>query len=393
MSRILWLGNPPWAPSGYGVQAALFLPRFVEQGHEVAVVCNWGLHGRETTWNDIVCFPSDGQWGNVALPTVADQWRADLVIALCDAWVLRPETWPDGLEVVCWAPVDHDPIPPAVARALGHERMRPMAMSRFGYNQMLEVAGLDPYYRPHAVDTTVFCPRPAERDAIRGELDLPTDAFVVGMVAANTANRKAFPQAFLAFARFARAHDDAYLFAHTLNGPGMGGLNLDIVAAAAGIPAGRLLFPHAVAYQLGILQQAVAYTYNAFDVLLMPSMGEGFGIPLVEAQASGVPVITSRHSAMTELCGAGWLVGGDPWWNEAQSSWQITPSIDEIVEALEASYATRDDRDIRAKATAFGRAYDADTITETYWRPALAELGLDSVPNVSKLRTRAEAAA
>jgi glycosyltransferase involved in cell wall biosynthesis len=118
----------------------------------------------------------------------------------------------------------------------------------------------------------------------------------------------------------------------------------------------------------------VAALYQAFDVLLMPSMGEGFGIPLLEAQACGVPVISSDHSAMTELAQAGWLVSGDPWWDSLQNSFLICPSIDGVLAALEASYEARDDQRLRDAAAAFALAYDADTLTETHWKPALATL-------------------
>ena len=42
---------------------------------------------------------------------------------------------------------------------------------------------------------------------------------------------------------------------------------------------------------------------NAYAVV-MPSLYEGFGLPIVESLSQGVPVITSRNSAMSEVAGA-----------------------------------------------------------------------------------------
>lgn len=56
--------------------------------------------------------------------------------------------------------------------------------------------------------------------------------------------------------------------------------------------------------------------YNAADILIAPSLHEGFGITILEAMACGTPVITSNVSAMPEVAGdAGVLV--DP--EDAQS--------------------------------------------------------------------------
>ena len=41
--------------------------------------------------------------------------------------------------------------------------------------------------------------------------------------------------------------------------------------------------------------------YGALDVLSCCSYGEGFGLPIMEAQACWVPVITTRASSMEEL--------------------------------------------------------------------------------------------
>jgi len=379
MSRILWLSNAPWGGSGYAEQTALFVPRLQAQGHELAVAANYGLNGTRLERDGLLIYPADNVYGNRTLATYADDFRADQVIALCDAWVLSPDEWPEQLTAAVWAPVDHTPIPPAVARVLGNRRIRPVAMSRFG-ERMMRDAGLDPLYVPHGIDTGVFRPMPEIRGQIRDELGIPRDAFLAGMVAANVGNpmvpRKAFPQALTAFARFAERHDDAWLYCHTEGNPrhGSGGTNLYQLAERRGCPAGRVRLPADKSWHLGMPAQFVAFVYQALDVLLMPSMGEGFGIPLVEAQACGVPVIASDHSAMTENTYAGWLVAGDPWDDPTMEADFIVPSIGSIVEALEAAYEARDDQTMRQAAAEFGAGFDADLVADRYWRPALERL-------------------
>jgi len=390
MSRLLWLSNAPWAPSGYGEQTALFVPRLAEQGHDVACLANYGLAGQYTRWGPVTVYPSDNHWGNVNLGVYADLHRADHVIALCDAWVLHPDTWPEQLTAAIWTPIDHWPIPPAVLAVLQHERITPIAMSRFGHEWMQRFE-LDPIYVPHGVDTSLFQPRRADRDAIRDELEIPHDVFLVGMVGANVGNpdlpRKMFTKAIDAFTLFAGEHDDAWLYVHAnaIAQPGSG-MALDEVCELYRAPQGRVRFPHAKAFQLGIPRQAMAYLYGAFDVLLQPSMGEGFGIPLLEAQATGIPVIASDHSAMAELCGAGWLVAGDRWCDYAQRAFFFDPYVPSIVAALEQAYQHRDDEELAARAVGFAIDYDADTVADTYWRHALERL--DRTPAAAPTESR-----
>jgi glycosyltransferase involved in cell wall biosynthesis len=109
-------------------------------------------------------------------------------------------------------------------------------------------------------------------------------------------------------------------------------------------------------------------------VLLSPSMGEGFGVPIVESQACGVPVITTDCSAMTELTEAGWRVDGDRWYNAAHDAWFKLPFIRGIVAGLELAYEARGDEDLRRKAREFALGYDVDTVMHEFWQPALAQL-------------------
>jgi glycosyltransferase involved in cell wall biosynthesis len=45
------------------------------------------------------------------------------------------------------------------------------------------------------------------------------------------------------------------------------------------------------------------YYYNAADLMVFPSLLEGFGLPLVEAMASGTPIVTSDTSSIPEVVG------------------------------------------------------------------------------------------
>jgi len=373
------MSNAPWAGSGYGEQTALFAPRFRDLGHTVGLAANYGLQAAQSEWQGFPVFPAAGDSGNPFISTFAKYFKADIVITLCDAWIMKPDNWSDGLRMAIWAPLDHYPIPPAVLAVLKHEKVTPIAMSRFGEHWMRKFK-LDPLYVPHGVDTNRFRPMPEVRADVRDKLSIPHDAFVVGMVAANKANpsfpRKGFPQAFDAFASFVKKHKDAYLYVHSEAQPrGMDGIDLTKLARAVGIPGDKLAFPPEHAWHLGIMDnQFIAELYQGFDVLLNPSMGEGFGIPILEAQACGVPVIASDHSAMTELTQAGWLVEGDRWWDALQASFAIMPSIKSIRAALESAYEAREDQELRDKAVEFAQTYDADRVTGLYWKPVLEKL-------------------
>jgi glycosyltransferase involved in cell wall biosynthesis len=58
------------------------------------------------------------------------------------------------------------------------------------------------------------------------------------------------------------------------------------------------------------LEETVRF-YQAADVFVYPSFNETFGLPILEAMASGCPVVTSDTSAMPEIAG-GAAVLSDP---------------------------------------------------------------------------------
>jgi glycosyltransferase involved in cell wall biosynthesis len=150
------------------------------------------------------------------------------------------------------------------------------------------------------------------------------------------------------------------------------GWNLIALAQLLGIPTDNLTFPDPLAYRYGMAQETLAGIYSSWDVMLATSYGEGFGIPTVEAQACGVPVIVSNFAASPELVGDGWVISGQPLYDPAQHSFWNVPSVPEIVEALEQAYAKGKGKS--AKAVEFAQAYDHEKVWQENWIPILRKL-------------------
>jgi len=67
--------------------------------------------------------------------------------------------------------------------------------------------------------------------------------------------------------------------------------------------AGLGLAPTQIVFPGYIPDQDLPYLYAGAELFLAPSLYEGFGLPLVEAMACGIPVIASRASCFPEIAG------------------------------------------------------------------------------------------
>lgn len=370
MTTLLWHSNAPLTLTGYGMQTALMAPRIRDLGYDISLNCPMSVTTSPFAWNGMVMYGAAGDpLGNDLLPMRASHF--DILFTLCDLFGLftcSPNL--RGRKVIHWMPVDCEPMGERDIATLRNTGGIPICMSKFGTEQIRR-EGFDPIYCPHGVDTDIFQPRPDEGKALRDSFGINHDTYVIGMACVNKPDsRKGIDQQMQAFKIFHDKHPDSVLFIHSAQ---HGGWELEKIALNLGINnAVKYTDQYSLVSQL-MPVESMASLYSMFDLYSGCSEGEGFGLPILEAQSCGTPVVTTNFSAMKELCSSGWLVNGQRHWVGGHESWWTTPFVEEIANRYEEAYANRDNADYSKRARDFALDYNADLVTANYWKPAMAE--------------------
>lgn len=100
----------------------------------------------------------------------------------------------------------------------------------------------------------------------------------------------------------------------------------------------------------GVTDDVIAAQYNAAHVHLLPSLAEGFGVPLIEAMACGRSNIASDNSTTPEICGEWGIRLECDEWNVEQSTGIVRPypSAKSILKGLQEAYGLREALDLPA---------------------------------------------
>ena len=341
------------------------------------------MAGTTLEWDGVPVYPSG--FHGYSQDVIVASWRhfdgqhpgPTILATLYDVWVIdNPAVEAEIPLVMSWVPIDTFPANPKIVSFCQRENVYPVAMSRHG-QEMLAARDVESVYVPHSIDTGLFRPGQTVPDGrrFRELTGIGDDRFVVLMVSTNKGNqpvdRKAYPEQLMAFAEFAKTRDDAVLFIHADQHGMHNGIPLGNLIEDCGISPDQVWLTDQYHYRTGGFgDRAMAAMFADADVLLMTSRGEGFGIPVVEAQACGTPVIVTDATSQPELCGDGWLVSGQPIYHPGQRAWWMTPSVNGIVGALEAAYE-RGVGESSEKARRFAEQFDHDAVWDQHWTPAL----------------------
>ena len=298
--RIIFSSNALYSNSGYGNQMHDLLPQIKDAGYPLAHVAFFGLEGAPINLNGIKVYPKMGSmWGEDALLHHGNDFNADISMCLQDIWTLEMNTVRAMKRFIPWTMVDHQPPPPGVLERL-QAAYRIITASKFGKSELSKL-GFYSTYIPLTVDTEIFKPLQQSKAELRKEFGIPPDIFLFGMVSANKDNppRKSFQEVIDAFEIFHKKYPKSGIYFHTILNQ-QGGFPIDVYARSKGIDKAIYhLEPYTQMFKIG--KPEMSRIMNSLDCLLAPSTNEGFGVPLIEAQACGIPVITNNFTAMPEL--------------------------------------------------------------------------------------------
>lgn len=310
--RLLFYGDSPTVDTGFGVVSKNLLNRLVPMGYDITVlgINHFGLPYDQKKFPYPI-FPVDKGsmeevYGYSKFWWLEEQVKPDLIFFLNDPWILgevmarKPTNWErEGTtKIVAYYPTDAGPLQESWVDLLNSFDAQ-VCYSHFAEsvitqsNKGKRPKNLHQVY--HGVDTSVF--HPLNMSLARQQLNLPLDAFIVGMVARNQP-RKRFDILCQAFAEFAKDKPEAKLYLHTA----IKDVGFDIPALVKQFDlGGKLIITKDVSPARGVPEKSLNVIYNTFDVNVLISMGDGFGLPVAESMAAGCPQIVSDHSCLKEL--------------------------------------------------------------------------------------------
>lgn len=279
-------------------------------------------------------------------------WKPQAVLILSDFAAARIlyHRFSDALSrvpVFHYCPVEGVDLPPLWAQLWS--ALQPVAMSKFGRDEIARVTGSEPPMIYHGVDQTTFYPVSSEqpilapRDESAGAQLVTltskaackrffgfSDDVTLILRADRLMPRKRYDSLLRSLDPVLATRPNAHLLLHCAKYD-QGGFLPDVISKMR--PESRVRTT--VTDRPGLPRPVLAALYNAAD-LYVSSSAEGFGLTIAEALACGVPAVGIDYSAVPEVIGpAGCVVPvGGLYDNEYAHRWAY-PDEEKFAEAVE----------------------------------------------------------
>ena len=374
--KLMWTSVAPYVPSGYGTTTRNTVSRLIKKGWNVAVYGIYGHGGSPITVDGIKVYSSANSPAQTPAHLVecCKDFDADTMIVHHNIWQYP---WLSSISdrIIGFIPVDRNPIHPDALK-IYRGLWKNVSQSDWG-RQVLLKYGINAPVIPGGVDTQTFKPvSVVNRNRIRAEMGIPEDAFLISSIGVNSGPRKQFHRLIPAFERFAKANPNAHLYLHTHptgNVPEAPGYDLPAIAQSIGIKD-RVHFPTMPSW--GVSDNLLSLMYAASDVYINVSSRGGFEIPIIEAMACGIPVITQNFGPMGDLISPiapELLLKPLELVPDGQSGIEAIPSGNEILRVLTLAEKRIWDNNLFVSRA---KDFDYDTVIIPHWEEYLKKVSI-----------------
>ena len=317
-TTVLLYGDVPNAPTGYG-QTLHHLGYHLQKAGYRVVFSGVGFTGNPIPYvykdkNDEVIGEAE-LWQGADFHSVTRclmEIRPDLFIALRDAWIYCNRPWGPGdfsfksvtdqtdTKSIIYTPTQAHPLPVPYLDCLKNKFDIAWTMTNWSRRACINQGMPEEKIRTlwHGFDPELYYPRNIDRK----KLGINIDGKVIGYVGMNLGYRKAFPLLMMAMKHLLTKRGDVYLYMHTEQ-RGQGYI-LDNHNISLGLK-GRIMFPAGHDRNWALPERAFAQLLHTFDVYATPAYSEGFGIPPLQAAASGLPIVATDFPNHREVLGKG----------------------------------------------------------------------------------------
>lgn len=307
--RILMGSDSVSVPSGFAQQLKGVAQYLSREGHEVFYLGWQTRMDYEDKNYDFKILGVTSQFGKNDWENAFKKCQPDIVISLGDAHMvdalarlqLRP-LW------FMYYPIDGHPISPLIGNVIKSADV-PIAMANYGWQLTKNELKIEPQHIPHFYKPEEFYDMGEEmKPEIRKELGMPVDGFIIGSVA-RLNPRKHHQRLLYAFRLFLDKYpddaDNIYLYLHLDPRDPLffqdANHNYQFLEWIDTLGLGKnVIITPDNTYHSGLPVSFVNKLYNCFDVHVISTGGEGFGVPFIEAAATGVPTIATEYTTTSE---------------------------------------------------------------------------------------------
>lgn len=381
--NVIISGHLPIDNTGYSNQTFYLAKILIEQGYNVSII-GWNATGmaacqfKKLTFNDILflykdlinfdeyldknqekipiltqltyftalehkfpCFIQDNQYYDIMVNKI----KPEFIVFVQDIYVMKFSRF--LCPTITWLPIHSEPLDKLCAESLP-KFDSVVTLSEFGKKQVLnKFSDKMVVTIPHIINDELFYEIKDSnyKAGLRKQYNISEDAYVCLLISNNSEseNRKAFDVNLGGFADFQKNNQHAHLHIHT---------NVDLTfkiidfLKESGVPENRYTVCDQVKYKKkGYSDTEVADLYRMSDVLLYSTCVEGFGLPMLEAQSCGCPVVVNNFSTPPEYTKYGIICEIEEMvYNKDLEAYTSRPSRSKLVEALEEIITWDDDR-------------------------------------------------